>query len=87
MYRPHPPPTPQEFLSILLDLQTKIINKLNKAKYDDVLTQLYWGVCVVVVFVNVVVVVVAVDVVVFVVNVVIVALLVVTDNIIFSCGQ
>ena len=67
-------------------------NKQNQANYDDVTTQLYLGSFVVVV-VNIVVVVVCCCcrllllsfVVVVVVNVV--ALLVVTDHIIFSCGQ
>ena len=57
----------------------------NLVNYDNVTTQLYRVSFVVVVVVNIVVVVV-VDVVV-VVNVVFVAPLVVTDHIIFSCGQ
>ena len=60
-------------------------NSLNEANYDDVTTQLYWSSFVVVVVVNIVVDVVFV--VVVAVNVVAVALLVVTDLIIFSCGQ
>ena len=61
----------------------------NQANYNDVTTQLYRGSFVVVVVVNidVVVIFVVVIVVVVVVNVVVEALLVVTDHIIFNCGQ
>ena len=56
--------------------------RIDQANYDDVTTHLYRGSFVVVVIVNIVFVVVVV-----VVDVVVVAQLVVTDHIIFSCGQ
>ena len=59
--------------------------KLALCYYHEVTAHLYWGSFIEVVVVNIVVVVVFVIVVV--VNVVVVALLVVTDHIIFSCGQ
>ena len=62
---------------------TNLLILENKANYDDVTTQLYWGYFVLVVVVNIVVLVVVF----VIVNVVVVALLVVTDHIIFSCGQ
>ena len=57
---------------------------ISLANYDDVTTQLYWGFVVIEDVVNIFVVVVVF---VIVVNVVVEALLVVTDCIIFTCGQ